>query len=57
MSNNDERVYCERCPIVEICWGKNNEPTLPQDGNDCVLAKLFNGELKVLIKTTSYVEK
>ena len=56
MSNNGERVYCERCPIIDVCWGKNNE-TRRTTENDCVLAKLYNGELKVFIKTTGYVEK
>jgi len=56
MSNNNEIVYCQNCPIVNVCWGKNHELTR-QTENDCVLAKLYNGELKVEIKTTGYVSK
>ena len=56
MSNNNVRVYCERCPIVNLCWG-GLEPNEPQYEKDCVLAKLYNGELKVEIKTTGYVDK
>ena len=56
MSNNNVRVHCERCPIVDVCWGKV-EIHVPQYEKDCVLAKLYNGELKVEIKTTGYVEK
>ena len=50
------RVYCERCPIINVCYGENTEPERPQDSDGCVLAKLYRGEIKVEIKTTGYVE-
>lgn len=55
--NNNERVYCERCPIVNVCYGNNNEPTEPHYADDCILAKLYYGELKVSINVTGYVTK
>jgi hypothetical protein len=49
-----ERVYCERCPIVLVCYGQND--TEPTYSSECVLAKLYNGELKVTIPN-GYISK
>jgi len=56
MSNTP--VYCERCPIVLVCWGETNSAVnRSADAKDCVLAKLYNGDLKVKVDTTFYVTK
>jgi len=50
-----ERVYCERCPIVNVCYGEGQDPYQPAHAGNCILAKLYYGEIKV--KTTGYIER
>jgi len=61
MSVKKETVYCQNCPIVNVCWGSDsNIRELKNKTNyedNCVLAKLYNGELKVEIKSTGYVTR
>uniref|UniRef100_A0A6M3IEZ6 Uncharacterized protein n=1 Tax=viral metagenome TaxID=1070528 RepID=A0A6M3IEZ6_9ZZZZ len=42
-----EKVYCQRCPIVSICYGPGIEPDNNSYAEDCILAKLYYGEIKV----------
>jgi hypothetical protein len=43
-----DKVYCSKCPIVDVCWGEDNTTVNKESkSDDCVLAKLYNGELKV----------
>jgi hypothetical protein len=51
---DETRVYCDRCPIVRYCWD-DEDPQEGQTGENCVLAKLHQGEMRVHIRETCYV--
>jgi len=49
---NSDKVYCNRCPLTEICWG-NDKPDAEQPADKCPLARLVNGDVK--IETSGYI--
>lgn len=55
INNNGEKVYCKLCPIQEVCYGKGCTPDSETPANECVLAKLYYGELKV--ESVGYVTR
>lgn len=52
---NEEMVYCGRCPIVEVCYGQNCPPDTTEPRQNCILARLYMGDIK--IETSGYISR
>jgi hypothetical protein len=60
MPDQKEKVYCGRCPFVEVCYGTAGDgypaanATMP--AKDCKVAQLLNGQAYATVKANAYIE-